>query len=75
MQDKYIYKVSKTFENPKVKYPVCITYVDTKSGAYLGPYSSVPSDKEVLFSSDIKFEYLDSYEKDGILYVTMKEKG
>lgn len=75
VQDKYIYKVSKTFENPKEKYPVCITYVDTKSGAYLGPYSSVPSDKEVLFLSDIKFEYLDSYEKDGILYVTMKEKG
>ena len=75
VQDKYIYKVSKTFENPKEKYPVCITYADTKSGVYLGPYSSVPSDKEVLFSSDIEFEYLDSYEKDGILYVTMKEKG
>lgn len=75
VQDKYIYKVSKTFENPKEKYPVCITYVDTKSGAYIGPYSSVPSDKEVLFSSDIEFEYLESYEKDGILYVTMKEKG
>ena len=72
--DRYIYKTGKTFTDPTKNYPIVITYKNTTKGAYIGHHSSVPTDQEVLFSDEVKFELLDKQEKDGILYLTMQER-
>ena len=73
---------AKKYIDPKQKYQIVFHVVSSRNGAFVGQYSHINTDKEVLFDRKCKFRALQSWEpgyiktdgwKDGLIHIAIVE--